>query len=88
MVNKDEYIYIRTLYYIQGAWGDEIIFAVLCVTLLWALHSVIKQQFFYINSEISAMWQRQAQFDIPTGSRRQWRWSGSTFQWSRRATNI
>ena len=38
---------IRTLYYIQGALGDEIIFAVLlCVTLLWTLHIVIKQQFF------------------------------------------
>ena len=42
---------IRTLYYIHGAWGDENIFAVLyclCVSLLWALHIVIKQQFFYI----------------------------------------
>jgi len=38
---------IRTLYYIQGALGDENILAVLlCVTLLWALHIVIKQQFF------------------------------------------
>jgi len=36
---------IRTMYYIQGAWGDENIFAVLYVTLLWALHIVIKQQF-------------------------------------------
>jgi len=29
------------VYYIQGAWGDENIFAVLYVTLLWALHIVI-----------------------------------------------
>ena len=33
------------LYYIHGPWGDENISAVLCVTLLWALHIVIKQQF-------------------------------------------
>jgi len=41
---------IRTLYYIQGAWGDENIFAVLYVSLCYgpSLHIVIKQQFFYI----------------------------------------
>jgi len=47
---------IITLYYIQGALGDENICAVLiysslftifiCVTFIWALHIVIKQQFF------------------------------------------
>jgi len=35
-------------WYIQGALGDENIFAVTCVTLLRALHIVIKQQFFNI----------------------------------------
>ena len=38
---------IRTLYYIQGALGDENIFCCfICVTLVWALHIVIKRQFF------------------------------------------
>jgi len=41
---------IRTLYYIQGTLNDEIIFCCfICVTLLWVLHIVIKQEFFYIN---------------------------------------
>ena len=36
------------LYYIQGALGDEnYICCFICVTLLWALHIVIKQQFFF-----------------------------------------
>ena len=42
---------IQSSYYIHGPLGDGNIFAVLCficVTLLWALHIVIKQQFFYI----------------------------------------
>ena len=41
---------IRTVYYIHGPWGDENMFAVLydivSVTLLRALHIVIKQQLF------------------------------------------
>jgi len=37
---------IQSSYYIHGPLGDENIFAVLYVTLLWALHIVIKQQFF------------------------------------------
>jgi len=42
-------IYVKkSSYYIHGPLGDENIFAVLHVTLLWALHIVIKQQFFYI----------------------------------------
>jgi len=40
-------IYVKkSSYYIHGPLGDENIFAVLHVTLLWALHVVIKQQFF------------------------------------------
>ena len=49
---------IQSSYYIHGPLGDENIFAVLChfamgltrccktITLLWALHVVVKQQFF------------------------------------------
>jgi len=36
---------IQSSYYIHGPLDDENIFAVLYVTLLWALHIVIKQQF-------------------------------------------
>jgi len=44
---------IRTVYYIHGLWGDDNIFAVLCVTLLWALHIVIKRQFFTFTADMT-----------------------------------
>ena len=40
---------IRSSYYILNSWCDEIHFCCLvCVTQWWALHVVIKRQFFYI----------------------------------------
>jgi len=54
---------MRTVFYIHGSWGDEYFCCFICVTLLWALHIVIKQQFFYIEN---SSWQLERHLLLDT----------------------